>query len=150
MTEDTNVEESEQKTEEKNDSEESVSDEAPNNVKESETTEEIKPDEESIEQADDVVTEGESDEPPVEEPMSMEENSNLDGEEDILLKEAEIARLAAEVERLRSSMVGAAEVIEELENPPMPPIVEEDVIVAAHTVAAVSYTHLTLPTTPYV
>ena len=138
LTEDTNVEESEQKTEEKNDSEESVSDEAPNDVKESETTEEIKPDEESIEQADDVVTEGESDEPPVEEPMSMEENSNLDGEEDILLKEAEIARLAAEVERLRSSMVGAAEVIEELENPPMPPIVEEDVIIAAHTVADIA------------
>ena len=138
LTEDTNLEESEQKTEEKDDTEESVSDELPNDVKESETAEEIKPDEESNEQADDMVTEGESDEPPVEEPMSIEESSNLDGEEDILLKEAEIARLAAEVERLRSSMVGAAEVIEELENPPMPPIVEEDVVIAAHTVADIA------------
>jgi ribulose-5-phosphate 4-epimerase/fuculose-1-phosphate aldolase len=138
LTEDTNVVESEQKTEEKDDTEESVSDELPNDVKESETAEEIKPDKESIAQADDMVTEDESDEPPVEEPMSIEESSNLDGEEDILLKEAEIARLAAEVERLRSSMVGAAEVIEELENPPMPPIVEEDVVIAAHTVADIA------------
>jgi ribulose-5-phosphate 4-epimerase/fuculose-1-phosphate aldolase len=35
-------------------------------------------------------------------------------------------------------MVGAAEVIEELENPPMPPIVEEDVVIAAHTVADIA------------
>jgi ribulose-5-phosphate 4-epimerase/fuculose-1-phosphate aldolase len=138
LTEDTNAQESEQKTEEKDDSEEAVSNVLPNDVKESETAEEIKPDEETIEQAEDVVTEGESAETPIEEPMNIEENSSLDGEEGILLKEAEIARLAAEVERLRSSMVGAAEVIEELENPPMPPIVEEDVVIAAHTVADIA------------
>ena len=38
-------------------------------------------------------------------------------------KEAEIARLSAEVERLRNSMTGAADIIEEMENPPMPPVV---------------------------
>ena len=112
--------------------------EVPDDDKESESTEEIKPNEESIEQADDVVTEDESNELPIEESVSTEENTNLDSEEDILQKEAEIARLAAEVERLRSSMVGAAEVIEELENPPMPPIVEEDVVIAAHTVADIA------------
>ena len=55
--------------------------------------------------------------------------------EDIIAKEAEIARLSAEVERLRSSMTGAADIIEELENPPMPPIVHEDLIIGAHIVA---------------
>ena len=48
--------------------------------------------------------------------------------------EAEIARLSAEVERLRKSMAGAAEVIEELENPPMPPAIMEDLVIGAHIV----------------
>ena len=49
--------------------------------------------------------------------------------------EAEIARLSAEVERLRQSMAGAAEVIEELENPPMPPAVMDNLVIGAHIVA---------------
>ena len=49
--------------------------------------------------------------------------------------EAEIARLSAEVERLRQSMAGAAEVIEELENPPMPPAVMDNLVIGAHVVA---------------
>ena len=48
--------------------------------------------------------------------------------------EAEIARLSAEVERLRKSMAGAAEVIEELENPPMPPTVMDNLVIGAHIV----------------
>ena len=138
VSEDADVEEPEQITEEQDNSEDTDSDEVPDNDKESESTEEIKADKESIEQADDDVTEDESNVIPIEESSSTEENTNLDSEEDILQKEAEIARLAAEVERLRSSMVGAAEVIEELENPPMPPIVEEDVVIAAHTVADIA------------
>ena len=59
-------------------------------------------------------------------------------QEDVLSKnietEAEIARLSAEVERLRKSMAGAAEVIEELENPPMPPAIMEDLVIGAHIV----------------
>jgi ribulose-5-phosphate 4-epimerase/fuculose-1-phosphate aldolase len=138
VNEDADVEEPEQITDEQDNSEDTDSDEAPDDDKESESIEEIKLDEGSIEQADDVVTEDESNELPIEESVSTEENTNLDSEEDILQKEAEIARLAAEVERLRSSMVGAAEVIEELENPPMPPIVEDDVVIAAHTVADIA------------
>ncbi|DAC57309.1 MAG TPA: hypothetical protein HA354_05635, partial [Candidatus Poseidoniaceae archaeon] len=60
---------------------------------------------------------------------------SVEDDEDILAKEAEIARLSAEVERLRTSMTGAADIIEELENPPMPPIVHEDLIIGAHIVA---------------
>jgi ribulose-5-phosphate 4-epimerase/fuculose-1-phosphate aldolase len=48
--------------------------------------------------------------------------------------EAEIARLSAEVERLRRSMAGAAEVIEELENPPMPPAIMDNLVIGAHIV----------------
>lgn len=59
----------------------------------------------------------------------------VDQEEDISVKEAEIARLSAEVERLRSSMSGAADIIEEMENPPMPPVVHEDLVIGAHIVA---------------
>jgi ribulose-5-phosphate 4-epimerase/fuculose-1-phosphate aldolase len=138
LIENSDVEEPEQITEEQDDSDDVVSDDAPNDTKESEITEEIKSDEESVEQASEVVTEDKSNELLDEEAIIIDENINLESEEDILLKEAEIARLAAEVERLRSSMVGAAEVIEELENPPMPPIVEEDVVIAAHTVADIA------------
>jgi len=55
--------------------------------------------------------------------------------EDIVAKEAEIARLSAEVERLRHSISGAADIIEEMENPPMPPMIQEDIIIGAHIVA---------------
>ncbi|MDA8588015.1 class II aldolase/adducin family protein [Euryarchaeota archaeon] len=51
------------------------------------------------------------------------------------LAEQEIARLNAEVERLRMSMAGAVDVIEELETPPMPPAVIEDIVIGAHIVS---------------
>ena len=66
------------------------------------------------------------------------EFANEDDSEQLLEKEAEIARLSAEVERLRSSMAGAADVIEELENPPMPPVVTEDIVIGAHIVSDIA------------
>ena len=69
---------------------------------------------------------------PIEENESLEvEESNAYNDEET---EAEIARLSAEVERLRRSMAGAAEVIEELENPPMPPAVMDNLVIGAHIV----------------
>ena len=47
----------------------------------------------------------------------------------------EIARLTAEIERLRGSLVGAAEVIEELEETPMPPVVLDNIVIPPHVVA---------------
>jgi ribulose-5-phosphate 4-epimerase/fuculose-1-phosphate aldolase len=61
----------------------------------------------------------------------------VEGESDVTTNvetEAEIARLNAEVERLRRSMAGAAEVIEELENPPMPPAVMDNLVIGAHII----------------
>ena len=52
-----------------------------------------------------------------------------------MLAEQEIARLNAEVERLRQSMAGVADVIEELETPPMPPAVIEDIVIGAYIVS---------------
>ena len=76
--------------------------------------------------------------PHVEEPTTTENTEITEGGESINSAdeetEAEIARLSAEVERLRRSMAGAAEVIEELENPPMPPTVMEDLVIGAHIV----------------
>ncbi len=77
------------------------------------------------------------------EPVSSQElvdlvedsSEDIEGVEDIMSKEAEIARLSAEVERLRNSMTGAADIIEEMENPPMPPVVHEDLVIGAHIVA---------------
>ena len=66
------------------------------------------------------------------------EFANENDSEQLLEKEAEIARLSAEVERLRSSMAGAADVIEELENPPMPPVVTEDIVIGAHIVSDIA------------
>jgi len=127
----------EQVDEDNNGSEEDDSNEVANDAK-SELEEDVNHNEESNEQDDAEPMEVEAEEVLDEEPTSGEENDNAESKGDIQQKEAEIARLAAEVERLRSSMIGAAEVIEELENPPMPPIVEEDVVIGAHTVADIA------------
>ena len=50
-------------------------------------------------------------------------------------KEAELERLHMENARLRQSVVGATEVIEELEEPPMPPLVEDNIVVPPHVVS---------------
>ena len=73
------------------------------------------------------------DEAPVEEPPqeeSSEEESAVDVD-----REMEIARLTAEIERLRGSLVGAAEVIEEIEETPMPPVVLDNIVIPPHIVA---------------
>ena len=50
-------------------------------------------------------------------------------------KEAELERLHMENARLRQSVVGAAEVIEELEEPPMPPLVEDNIVIPPYVVS---------------
>ena len=49
--------------------------------------------------------------------------------------EAEVLRLSGEVNTLRKSLAGAADVIEDLETPPMPPAVFADIVVQDHLVA---------------
>ena len=63
------------------------------------------------------------------EPQPMEQPTEEPGNQE------EIARLTAEIERLRGGLIGAAEVIEELEETPMPPIVFDNIVVAPHLVA---------------
>ena len=69
---------------------------------------------------------------------SVEESKSEEPQPEVneqhMLAEQEIARLNAEVERLRQSVAGAADVIEELENPPMPPAVIEDIVIGAYIV----------------
>ena len=62
------------------------------------------------------------------EPLSDESSDDVE-------REMEIARLTAEIERLRGSLVGAAEVIEEIEEVPMPPVVLDNIVVPPHLVA---------------
>ena len=76
------------------------------------------------------------------EDAQVESNTNFNSEEiqsalneQQILAEQEIARLNAEVERLRQSMAGVADVIEELETPPMPPAVIEDIVIGAYIVS---------------
>lgn len=74
-----------------------------------------------------------SEETQVEKPVSEEVH-----EEDLPIdadREMEIARLTAEIERLRGSLTGAAEVIEEIEETPMPPVVLDNIVVPPHIVA---------------
>ena len=66
-------------------------------------------------------------EAPIEEPV---EDTPADDE-----REMEIARLTAEIERLRGSLVGAVEVIEEIEETPMPPVVLDNIVIPPHIVA---------------
>ncbi len=73
------------------------------------------------------------DEAPVEESPqdeSPEEEAVVDVD-----SEMEIARLTAEIERLRGSLVGAAEIIEEIEETPMPPVVLDNIVIPPHIVA---------------
>jgi len=100
-------------------------DEEPEETDVSSETENLGPEEET-EMAD----LGDSDEEGVEDSTILQEDVPSKNIE----TEAEIARLSAEVERLRKSMAGAAEVIEELENPPMPPAIMEDLVIGAHIV----------------
>ena len=50
-------------------------------------------------------------------------------------KEAELERFHMENARLRQSMAGATEVIEQLEEPPMPPHVDENIVIPSHVVS---------------
>ena len=50
-------------------------------------------------------------------------------------KEAELERLHMENARLRQSVVGATEVIEQLEEPPMPPLVEDNIVIPPYVVS---------------
>ncbi len=74
---------------------------------------------------------------PSESEDSDEANLELLSEEssDDVEREMEIARLTAEIERLRGSLVGAAEIIEEIEEVPMPPVVLDNIVVPPHLVA---------------
>ena len=46
-----------------------------------------------------------------------------------------LKQLESEVKRLRGGLAGAAEVIQDLEEPPMPPIVGEDFVIPSHLVS---------------
>ena len=115
-----------------NESDDEIQEENVDAKEQNDTTEEAKVAEGSIEQ--DAQGEQNAEE-------MVEDNLEFASEDDVeqlLEKEAEIARLSAEVERLRSSMAGAADVIEELENPPMPPVVTEDIVIGAHIVSDIA------------
>jgi ribulose-5-phosphate 4-epimerase/fuculose-1-phosphate aldolase len=81
---------------------------------------------------------------PVEEPAPVEEEpaSEPTKEQDdpsvvaaLAEKEAELERLHMENARLRQSLVGSTEVIEQLEEPPMPPLVDENIVIPSHIVS---------------
>ena len=91
--------------------------------------EEPTPPEEPTEVVDIQPDEEQPEEQPMDDPVQISETvMEPDNQE-------EIARLTAEIERLRSGLVGAAEVIEELEETPMPPIVFDNIVVPPHLVA---------------
>ena len=85
---------------------------------------------------------------PVEEPV--EEPDEEPAEETITPKEIipsadrthasdeEMARLSSEVTSLRQGLAGAVDIIEEMETPPMPPVVYQDIIVPDHIVTSIA------------
>ncbi|MBT60190.1 MAG: hypothetical protein CMA63_01385 [Euryarchaeota archaeon] len=129
-----------------NESQEELEEEAEETVEEHITLDEVQVDEPHEEESSSEMheqeivneTEEEHDAEEVAAPHDASEQdqpSDIELDEQKMLAEQEIARLNAEVERLRQSMAGAAEVIEELETPPMPPVVLEDIVIAAHIVS---------------
>ena len=91
--------------------------------------------EESIEVSPELTPAEQSDELQQSEEISSPPQSQPVISERATAAEAEVARLSAEVSRLRQSMAGAAEVIEDLETPPMPPAVLKDIVIGAHIVS---------------
>ncbi|MAV78484.1 MAG: hypothetical protein CMA15_06365, partial [Euryarchaeota archaeon] len=94
----------------------------------------------AAEPAEEPTPEPEPSEPaePVEEAPVVEERSGEVDQAtlDILAeKEAELERLHMENARLRQSVVGATEVIEQLEEPPMPPLVEDNIVIPPYVVS---------------
>ena len=103
--------------------------------------EEVAPAEEEVVEEPEVVEEeaAPAEEETVEEPEVVEEEPVVIVKEPVVETnsaetEQEVARLNAEIARLRRSMAGAAEVIEEMEAPPMPPAVLEEIVVPAFIV----------------
>ena len=103
--------------------------------------EEAAPAEEEVVEEPEVVEEeaAPAEEETVEEPEVVEEEPVVIVKEPVVETnsaetEQEVARLNAEIARLRRSMAGAAEVIEEMEAPPMPPAVLEEIVVPAFIV----------------
>ena len=72
------------------------------------------------------------DEPPAEATPADVDQATLDL---LAEKEAELERLHMENARLRQSVVGATEVIQDLEEPPMPPLVEDSIVIAPYIVS---------------
>ena len=87
---------------------------------------EVSPEPTPAEQSEEIQQSEEISSPPQSQPVISERATAA---------EAEVARLSAEVSRLRQSMAGAAEVIEDLETPPMPPAVLKDIVIGAHIVS---------------
>jgi len=109
-------------------------------VEEPEVVEEEAVEEEAVEEPEVVEEEAApAEEETVEEPEVVEEEPVVIVKEPVVETnsaetEQEVARLNAEIARLRRSMAGAAEVIEEMEAPPMPPAVLEEIVVPAFIV----------------
>ena len=91
----------------------------------------------STSEADSAHAPATSDAPPAEAPSADASTPSVDQATLDLLaeKEVELERLHLENARLRQSVVGASEVIEQMEEPPMPPVVEENIVIPSHIVA---------------
>ena len=92
---------------------------------------------ESESKHDDQVEQKISDEGGKSEPEALE-NEPQQIRQNESMAEEEIARLQAEIERLRTSITGAVEIIEELEEPQQPPAVIQNIIVPDYLVASFS------------
>ena len=126
----------EEAVEEEPESSEEKADEAPEPTPEPVEEQPAEPSEVSEETPEEIpepiTTESEKSEETNQPPEDVESSSEPTSEP---ATQEEIERLTAEIERLRGSLVGAAEVIEELEETPMPPIVFDNIVVAPHLVA---------------
>ena len=102
--------------------------ESPPEEPEAEVEDEPEPNPSEEPQEESTPVEAPAEEPAPEDPPAEESPVDID-------REMEIARLTAEIERLRGSLVGAAEVIEEIEETPMPPVVLDNIVIPPHVVA---------------
>ncbi|HIF45735.1 MAG TPA: hypothetical protein EYQ73_02930 [Candidatus Poseidoniales archaeon] len=95
--------------------------------------------EQQVESVEEQIEEEEIEEEEIEEEVIIKQVKTISSPPDVANRaqaaQKEIIELATEVNSLRTSLSGAAEVIEELENPPMPPAVFLDIVVPDHLVA---------------
>jgi ribulose-5-phosphate 4-epimerase/fuculose-1-phosphate aldolase len=126
---------SESEREKDSKSEKKETSEEPTDVEEEQTENENQEDTSESDPEEDLDTEKET----IEQIEDLSQQKQIIPSADrIKASDEEVKRLSSEVTSLRQSLAGAVDIIEEMETPPMPPVVYQDIIIPDHIVVSIA------------